>query len=132
MSAFVMGDHHSVLVLASSGQLLEGLQILLRATPSVELLGCLVDGELTAEMLQSGAPDVLLIDDAILGEDIHTALGQITDAWPGTRYIVLAEDVERKQIIDSIGTIETLLKGSPAEHFFKAILGSGNRDVKGM
>jgi DNA-binding NarL/FixJ family response regulator len=126
-SAFDMGERLSILILAKSGRLLNGLQILLQATPSVELIGSLVNGEIHAESDSGRGPDVVLIDDAVLGLDILGALRRISDEWPGVRLIVLAEDVERKGIIDSVGGTETLLKGSPADLLFDAILGHGNQ-----
>jgi DNA-binding NarL/FixJ family response regulator len=117
-----MGGRHSILLLARSGQLLRSFEVLLRAAPGVEYLGHLVDGEVGDCLLPERRPDLILVDDPVLGIDANVSLAKITSSWSECRIIVLVDTFERKTAINATGSVLALLKGSEVQELFEAIL----------
>ncbi|HEX6384270.1 MAG TPA: hypothetical protein VF177_06340 [Anaerolineae bacterium] len=107
-------NHASVLIVARSGSLRDGLRALMTTSRRIELLEEAEDEAEVLRIVAEGRPAVVLLDASLSPGSVRALLDQIKLASPGTRRVVLAETVQQKQEIEAPGTEIVLLHGAPA------------------
>ena len=103
--------------------ILNGMQKILATSPAIELAGLYKNGESLLDGLQSGQPDVLLLDIQMPGQSGIELAGIITKKYPGIRIIALTNvDVipQVKKMLNQ-GCMGYLLKDAGSEIIFEAI-----------
>ena len=107
-------NHTSVLIVARSGSLRDGLRALLTTSRRIELLGEAEDEAEVLRIVAEGRPAVVLLDASLAPGGARALLDQIREISPETRRVVLAETVQQKKEIEAPGAAVVLLHGSPA------------------
>jgi DNA-binding NarL/FixJ family response regulator len=95
-----------------------GLQQLLSAEPDIEVVGAASDGAEAFELVQTTAPDVVLMDLSMPGVDGIEATRRIVQDYPDVNVVVLTSFADKQRILDALeaGAVGYLLKdGDPAE-----------------
>ncbi|MCW5852050.1 MAG: response regulator transcription factor [Anaerolineae bacterium] len=100
----------------------EGLRALLATYPQIEVIGEAADGLAAARLVETGHPDVVLMDVRMLGMDGIEATQQIKNRWPAVRVITLTIYGERRADALAAGSDAFLLKGCPSDELLTAIL----------
>lgn len=96
----------------------EGLRFLLMTEPDMQLVGEAQDGEAAVRMFAQLRPDVTLLDLMMPRKDGVSAIGEIRQAHPQARILVLTSFADDEQVFPAVkaGALGYLLKdASPAE-----------------
>ncbi len=96
----------------------EGLRFLLMTEPDMQLVGEAQDGEAAVRMFAQLQPDVTLLDLMMPRKDGVSAIGEIRQAHPQARILVLTSFADDEQVFPAVkaGALGYLLKdASPAE-----------------
>ena len=106
----------SVLIIARSGPLRDGLQALLTAMPQVDAAEEASDLSSALRMAFERAPALMLLDSGLAGSQTWLAVRQVKAKWPRVRCIFLADNVQQQYEAEAAGADAVLLKGvSPAK-----------------
>ena len=109
------------LIVARPGPLRNSLQSLMTTIPQIEILAETSDPSALLRMGAGIQPDVVLLDASLPEEQVLAALREIKEAWSHTRSIVLVEDSQQQQEIETAGADVALLKGYPAAKLIATI-----------
>ncbi len=101
-----------------------GLQTLINSEPNMEVVGEAVDGVDAVQKALELEPDVILLDMVMPRQNGLEAIGQIKQARPDARILILTSFAEDDKVFPSIkaGALGYLLKDSSPEQLLQAIL----------
>jgi DNA-binding NarL/FixJ family response regulator len=101
----------SVLIIARSGPLRDGLRALLTAMPQVNAAEEACDLSTALRMAFERAPALVLLDSVLTGSEVWLAVRQAKAKWPRARCIFLADSVQQQYEAEAAGADAVLLKG---------------------
>jgi DNA-binding NarL/FixJ family response regulator len=101
----------SACIIARPGQLREGLQILLKAIPQIELICEVEDISLALALQQHHHPTIALLDCDPYGTSVLNTVQHIKALWPQTCCIALVEHEQEHQAALAAGADVVLVKG---------------------
>ena len=110
-----------VVIVAESGRLREGLQAMLDSLPTLETVAVADDGPSALEAIQSGRPDLVILDAHLFGESTAGWIRAIKQGWNGTHCIVVADRLGQFQPLLDAGADAVLLKGFSAAELRTAV-----------
>jgi DNA-binding NarL/FixJ family response regulator len=91
--------------------------------PQIAILAETRDASTLLRMRVEMQPDVVLLDASLPEEQVWQALRHIKEEWCQTRSIVLVEDSQQQQRVQTAGADVALLKGYPAAKLIATIEG---------
>ena len=108
-------SNHTIRVLIADdhGLVREGLRVLLRTAPDINVVADAENGALALSLAQQLAPDVVLLDLDMSGGDGATALREIQEKMPGVRVLILTMHAEHEKLL-------TLLEAGARGYLSKA------------
>ena len=105
---------HSVLIIAQSGQLRNGLQVLLTSVSRLNVLAPVESSQAALAQIESQPPTSVLIE--FDPANSPGLLGQIKTAWPHIYCVVLVDSLWQQQAAKTAGADVTLRQGiAPAD-----------------
>ncbi len=116
----------SVLIVDDQVLVTEGLQVILSAALSIDVVGVAHEGNQAVALVGKLAPDLVLMDLKMPGMNGIHATRAIRQQYPGTHVLVLTTYDADEWVFDAIraGAAGYLLKDSPAESIIAAIEGT--------
>jgi len=101
----------------------EGLRLLLKAVPGLELVGDAADGLEAVRLAERLQPNVLVLDLMMPGKDGLEVARQVTRRSPRTRIIILSMHSNEAYVLEALraGAVGFVLKDSGAEELVLAI-----------
>ncbi len=104
----------------------DGLEMLLKLEPDIEVVGVAEDGAAAVEMVAKKAPDLVLMDLKMPIMNGVEATRQIRTKYPDVKVLVLTTYEDDKWVFDAIqaGASGYLLKDTPRDELVKAIRGT--------
>lgn len=108
-----MADRKTVLIVARSGLLKDGLRALLMAIPRIDEIAEATDAKTALTAVEDLRPAVVLVDASFLAQAVRTLLTQIKIVSPQTKRIVIAETVHQMREINSTDAESVFLQGVP-------------------
>jgi DNA-binding NarL/FixJ family response regulator len=104
----------------------EGLEMLLKLEPDIEVVGIAGDGAAAIEMVAQKKPDMVLMDLKMPIMNGVEATRQIRTKYPEIKVLVLTTYDDDEWVFDAIraGASGYLLKDTPRDEFLKAIRGT--------
>ena len=111
------------LIVASPGRIRDGLRIMLRAVPRVEIILQANDGPSALPIIAESHPALVLLDSKLANNDIQSVSRQIKQESPNTRCIMLVDNIQQ-QWMAKIADADTVLTiGCPAGEFLDTVEG---------
>ena len=110
-----------VLLAAGRGPLQDGLQAALGAIPKVTLAEHAGDAASALARVAESRPSLVVLDDTLRGDTTLMLLRLIKSVSPGTRCLVLIDDVRRLSVASSDGADAVMLQGTPPTELFETI-----------
>ena len=111
----------SLLLVARSGRMREGLQALLRTIPEIEIVGQADYESQALALIAQQQPDLVLLDSSLTLQEMLPTLMQIKGGYPRTRCIVLVENAQQQGAAREAGADSALITGFSAEVLHAAI-----------
>lgn len=111
MSQLRENNRVSAVIVTSSEPLREGLQGLLAALPQVHVIGMVGDVSASLGAVSEQPPDLVLLSADLSGGQEWQRFRQIRQAWPQTRFLVMASDAQQQQQAAVSGADAALLSG---------------------
>lgn len=104
----------------------DGLEMLLKLEPDIEVVGVAEDGAAAVEMVGKKAPDLVLMDLKMPIMNGVEATRQIRTKYPDVKVLILTTYEDDKWVFDAIqaGASGYLLKDTPRGEVLKAIRGT--------
>jgi two-component system, NarL family, response regulator LiaR len=104
----------------------DGLKMLLKLEPDIQVIGTVEDGEVAVEAVKREKPDLVLMDLKMPGLNGVEATRQIRAKYPEVKVLVLTTYDDDEWVFDAIqaGASGYLLKDTPREELIKAIRGT--------
>jgi len=104
----------------------DGLEMLLKLEPDIEIVGVAEDGAMAFEMVASAGPDIVLMDLKMPVMNGVEATRKIRTEHPEVKVLVLTTYDEDEWVYDAIqaGAVGYLLKDTPRDELVKAIRGT--------
>ncbi len=104
----------------------DGLALLLKLEPDIEVLGTAEDGAAAVEMVAKERPDLILMDLKMPVMNGDEATRQIKAEYPEVKVLVLTTYDDDEWVFDAIraGASGYLLKDTPRDDLVKAIRGT--------
>jgi DNA-binding NarL/FixJ family response regulator len=104
----------------------EGLAMLLKLEPDIQIIGMADDGAAAIEMVEKGRPDVVLMDLKMPVVNGVEATRQIRSKYPEVRVLVLTTYDDEQWVFDAInaGASGYLLKDTPRDELVRAVRGT--------
>ena len=104
----------------------DGLAMLLKLEPDIEVVGTAEDGAAAIEMVADKRPNVILMDLKMPIMNGVEATRQIRMKYPEVRVLVLTTYADDEWVFDAIqaGASGYLLKDTPREDLIKAVMGT--------
>ena len=112
-----------LLLVARPGPLADGLLGLLARIPGVEIVGPVDDLPSVLLAMSQLGPATLVIDSGPFGEQVSAVVRQLGIECPGSRCIVLADDVHQQRAVQRAGADAALLKGCPPAELVATVRG---------
>jgi two-component system, NarL family, response regulator LiaR len=105
----------------------EGLAMLLKLEPDIQVVGIAEDGAMAVELVEKEKPDMVLMDLKMPIMNGVEATRQIRTRHPEIRVLVLTSYDDDQWVFDAIkaGASGYLLKDTPREELIKAVKGTG-------
>ncbi|MDP2661537.1 MAG: hypothetical protein Q8R28_12490 [Dehalococcoidia bacterium] len=100
-----------MLLVAGAGPLADGLAGLLTRIPGVEIVGRVEDLPSVLVTVSQLGPTTVVLDSGPFAEQTPAMVRQLRAALPGSRCIVLADDVQQQRAAQAAGADAALLKG---------------------
>ena len=115
MITVVLVDDHAIVR--------RGLEQLLQGVDDIEVVGSASEGAEALDLVRENTPDVVLMDLQMPGVDGVTATGQILQAFPETKVVVLTSFSDSARIIAAldIGAVGYLLKDTEPDDLLSGI-----------
>ena len=111
----------SVLIVAEPGELREGLEALVTATPALHVVARAADIPTAIRLAQEHLPVLVLLDAAIAGNNISAAVAGIQSDYAQIRCLVLADFVWQQAEAEAAGAALAVVKGFPAAELAEAM-----------
>jgi response regulator of citrate/malate metabolism len=112
----------TALIVCEPGPLQDGLWDLMSTIPNVKLLGATGNLKEVISIMTSMHPALILIDTHQQScEGTHQLLVEIKASHPGVICVVVAGDVEQKEIALAAGADSVQITGYPAEELYHTI-----------
>jgi DNA-binding NarL/FixJ family response regulator len=104
----------------------DGLELLLKLEPDIEVIGVAQDGAEAVELVAKKSPDLVLMDLKMPGLNGVEATRRICAQFPRTKILVLTTFDDDEWVFDAIraGASGYLLKDTPREKVIEAIRGT--------
>ena len=104
----------------------DGLAMLLKLEPDIEVVGTVEDGAAAVEMVADKKPNVILMDLKMPIMNGVEATRQIKEKYPEVKVLVLTTYADDEWVFDAIqaGASGYLLKDTPREDLIKAVMGT--------
>lgn len=104
----------------------DGLEMLLKLEPDIEVVGTAEDGAAAVEMVADKRPNVILMDLKMPIMNGVEATRQISMKYPEVKVLVLTTYADDEWVFDAIqaGASGYLLKDTPREDLIKAVMGT--------
>jgi len=104
----------------------DGLAMLLKLEPDIDIVGSAEDGAEAVEMVADKKPDLILMDLKMPIMNGVEATRQIVTKYPGVKVLVLTTYADDEWVFDAIqaGASGYLLKDMPREELIKAVRGT--------
>jgi DNA-binding NarL/FixJ family response regulator len=99
----------------------DGLRALLKTVPHLNLVEQAGDSLSALEMASRRHPALILLGSNLPDEDIQMVLHQTRATQPGTRCLVLVNNVHQQSLAQAKGADSVLLTGFPTEKFLMTI-----------
>jgi DNA-binding NarL/FixJ family response regulator len=115
-----------VIVCDDQEVVLEGLQVILKAAPEIEVVGAARDGAEALDLIPLLHPDLVLMDLKMPGMNGIQATRRIREQFPQVRVLVLTTYDADEWVFDAIrsGAAGYLLKDTPREELIAAVIGT--------
>lgn len=111
-----MAAARSLLLVVEPGPLADGLLAVLASTPGLEVCGRVDSLGASSNHWARPAPSEVLLDAGSHDLDLAATIALIRSLWPGTKCLVLADDVAQHRAAQRAGADAVLLKGcKPSE-----------------
>ncbi len=120
-----------ILVVDDQDIVRQGLSVILKHQPGVEVVGTAANGREAVSMVERTQPDVVLMDLKMPEMNGVQATREITDRFPGTKVVVLTTYDADDWVFDAIkaGARGYLLKDSSSDDIVAAIRGAVTGEV---
>ena len=105
---------NKVLVIASPGELRDGLHALLVSIPQIGYISQADDRPSALRIVEEQCPDLVLVSTDTPGDKVATMLECIEARCPRSRSIVLANDTDKQDEARAAGADVVVLVGIPA------------------
>ncbi len=104
----------------------DGLELLLKLEPDIEVVGLAQDGAEAIELVARNSPDLVLMDLKMPGMNGVEATRRIRAQYPQTRVLVLTTFDDDEWVFDAIqaGACGYLLKDTPRSKLIEAVRGT--------
>ena len=116
-----MGRDGVIVLAAARGPLQDGLQAVLSELPQVTRAEHAGDAASALARVAASRPALVVLDDALRGDTTPPLLRLIKAISPGTRCLVLTDDVRRLGGAAADGADAVLLQGTPAAELFETV-----------
>ena len=110
-----------VMIVAEPGRLRDGLRAMLDSFPTLETVAVVDDGRSALEAIESGRPDLAILDAHWFDEGTADLIRAVKQEWNGTRCIVVAEGLGQFQPLLDAGADSVLLRGFSAAELRAAV-----------
>lgn len=102
----------TALIVARAGMLRNSLQTLLGSVPHIGAVEATNDSAAALRWIARNRPTLIVLELHLMGDDVWSTLRQIQTLSPGSRRIVLADDVQQQAEIERPAAEAVLLKGT--------------------
>jgi len=116
-----MNSHVSALVIASSYQLRDGLQVLLAAIPTIDRVSQADDVASALAMGANHSPALVLLDCDLSDQELLATLRKLKGKWPRTKCIVVVDDERNHEAAKAAGADVILTQGVLASKFYATV-----------
>jgi DNA-binding response OmpR family regulator len=103
-----------VVIVAESGRLREGLQVMLDSFLALETVSTVEDGLAALEAMRRDQPDMVIVDADLFDEDTADWVAAIKQGWNGVHCLVVSGRLAQFQPLLDAGADKVLLKGFSA------------------
>jgi DNA-binding NarL/FixJ family response regulator len=118
----LLADHPiSAVIIPKTGPLVDGLRELLNALPQVHLVGVAEKPEEVALLLKTERRALVLLDNSLQQGDVGKALQSVKSAVPHAICMVIAGDVQQRNLALNAGADWVELTGFPANALYREI-----------
>ena len=117
----MLAKDSTVLIVASPGELREGLQALLATQFQIGRVLVANDGAEALSAIERSCPELLVIDGNILASNVRRLLERAREECPHSRSLVLVDSAAQLNEADSAGADRAVLKGYPAAQLLGAV-----------
>lgn len=88
-----------VIIVTRSVVLLQGLGALLGSLPGITSVEAAKDLQSAFTLIEERQPKIVLLDESLAAKDLKDALDTIHSLSPATKRILLADDVQKKELV---------------------------------
>ena len=113
----------NILLVTCPGALRDSLSALFSATPEVEVVSVTNDCNTALEYIFEHHPNICIIDLNSLDDNQLCSIKEINSAGPKIKTVALVGEVESKNLTQSLGFDEVIIKGTPVDKLIDAIIG---------
>ena len=111
----------SVLIVASPGELSDGLQALLSTRPQIGRVLVANDGAEALSAIERSCPELLVVDGNIPASNVRRLLERAKEECPNSKSLVLVDNSAQLNEAESAGADRAVLKSSPASQLLRAV-----------
>ena len=91
------------------------------AIPQIEVVGHAANRLSATKVIEEQSSDLILLEASSSNEEMQDLLRLIKTARPPVRCIVLANDVQQRQVIENVGADAVLVTGCPAAKIVETV-----------
>jgi len=117
----VSDNDSSVLIVASPGELREGLQALLATRSQIGRVLVANDGAEALSAIERSCPELLVVDGNIPASNVRRLLERTREECPHSRSLVLVDSAVQLNEAESAGADRAVLKGYPAAQLLRVV-----------
>lgn len=111
----------NVLIVARPGMLLDGLSAMLSTMPEIKVVSVTNDLDSALIYVSEHHPKACIIDFSDLGDEQITQINRMKSISPDMKTIALVDELETKEVAESLGIDEVIIKGVPVEKLKNSI-----------